>query len=283
MKLYKIIFLFIIFYSNAHAQPASQSSRSDIKARFKIIENETQCYLSPGPDQGQRALCVWRPSVAAKGTLPVIYLTDGIENLLLTSVHLKPLIETGRIRPFMIVSMAAAPDIEARGAEYLMNWESGDTAYRSHEEWMLKTVIPWAERTQGAAPIREERFIGGFSNGADYAVSIAGRHPDMFAGVMAHSPVRAVPGWLPSDSSSIRWVITGGTKEKTGTIQREAELPRAIADVLLHRKAKVRTCIGPWKHEGRAWRLISPGSIVWMMELGNPKEAQTDVEEKYCH
>jgi predicted esterase len=133
----------------------------------------------------------------------------------------------------------------------------------------MKVVIPWAEKSMKASPDRAKRFIGGFSNGADLALALATKYPDVFGGALLHSPAVATIGWVGDQAGSQRWVVTGGTDELAGSIRKPALLQKDLVWALQKRGAPVRYCIGRWSHHGRYWRQLSAGSLTWLMQLGD--------------
>jgi enterochelin esterase-like enzyme len=209
-------------------------------------------------------------------------MADGLGGVYVAVAHLQPLVEAGTIPPFLVVATDPNPDGRARAAEYLRGWSGGSDDFAAHERWLIEEVIPWAERTQRAADTREQRFIGGFSNGADLAWQLANAHPDLFGGALVHSPVGASASWVGAGAARQRWVVTGGTQEASGTMARGGQLPRAIAQAIERAGAPLRQCIGRWGHTGRIWRELSPGSVVWLLGLGDPAAAATAREQNAC-
>ncbi|MEQ1784982.1 MAG: alpha/beta hydrolase-fold protein, partial [Hyphomonadaceae bacterium] len=190
--------------------------------------------------------------------------------------------DAGKVAPLMIVATDPRAKPEERAAEYLTTFPGGRNAYIKHEAWLLNKVIEWAERTQDAATERDKRFIGGFSNGADLALSLAQDHPDMFGGALIHSPFGLDERAVGSASHGQRWVVTGGTQETSGSVKQGGQGPRRIGESLHRGADAVRSCIGRWKHEGRAWRQLTPGSLTWLMGLGDPKAVESDMERQNC-
>ena len=237
----------------------------------------------PGPREGEtRPVWVWRPSNAPVTRLPTLYMADGLDGLYVVVAHLQPLVEAGTIPPFLVIATNANPDSRQRAAEYLRGWSGGSDDFAAHESWLIEHVIPWAERTQRAANAREQRFIGGFSNGADLAWQLANAHPDLFGGALVHSPVGADAAWIGPQAAAQRWVITGGTQEVGGTLERGGQLPRDIAQAVERAGAPYRVCIGRWGHVGRIWRELSPGSVVWLLGLSDPASVATPREQSAC-
>lgn len=254
------------------------------RATVEELDADTAGSVFPGPAEGEtRPVWVWRPRNAPpNAVLPVLYMADGLDGLYVALAHLKAAIDAETVPPLLVIALDPKPRPEQRAAEYVRTYPGGGDLYEVHERWFLEQVIPWAERTQRAAPERERRFIGGFSNGADWALSMANDHPEMFAGAMLHSPFGGSPDWVGERAGEVRWVVTGGTRETAGSVQRGGRLPRDIVTALERRQAPVRTCIGPWNHSGRPWRELSPGSIVWLLQLGDPAAVETPRERSFC-
>ncbi len=271
--------LCLLFAASARAQ---EQVNADVPAAIAAIDAETRCYVHPGPEEGaSRAVCVWKPRMLVRGPLPVLYMADGMDGVHIAVLDIKPAILAGTIAPMMVVASDPLADPEDRAAEYLRGF-GGARRFELHEKWLIEKVLPWAERNHGASPERAHRFIGGFSNGADLALAVAGDHPELFGGALVHSPVGANAGWVLESARSQRWVVTGGTQETRGSVQRGGQLPREISQALERRGAPVRTCIGRWAHQGRIWRQLSPGSLAWLMGLGAPETAETPFERGKC-
>lgn len=264
------------------AAPAASAQELQ-QVTVEQVDHLTTGSVFPGPRAGEtRPVWVWRPGNAPAERLPTLYMADGLDGLYVAVAHLQPLIEAGTIPPFLVVATNANPDNQKRAAEYLRGWTGGSDDFAVHERWLIEQVIPWAERTQRAANTREQRFIGGFSNGADLAWQLANAHPDTFGGALIHSPVGASASWIAPTATNQRWVITGGTQESSGGMERGGQLPRAISQALERAGAPTRTCIGRWGHVGRAWRELSPGSIVWLLGLGDPASVASPREQSNC-
>lgn len=262
----------------------AQTPRRDVQAELVQIEAETHCYNAPGPAEGEhRAICVWRPPGSETQTLPTLYAADGLIGLkILVADYRAALLAGAQIQPFLIVATDPRANPEERAGEYIRGWNGGAGGYRAHEQWVLSFVIPWAERTLRAAPDRARRAVGGFSNGGDYALSMALDHPDVFSGALIHSPVGAAPNWASGTGAGQRWVITGGREETHGSVRATRPLGEEVGRALRSRGDAVRVCVGGWGHEGRAWRQLSAGSLVWLLGLGDVGAAQSDLERRSC-
>lgn len=273
----------VLMAASLAAPAMAQQIAPEMKARLDVIDSETKCYLSPGPGEGeQRAMCVWRPAGTEGQVLPTLYMMDGMDGIHIMLLDFKAALDAKKVAPIMIVATDPRAKPEERAAEYLRTFPGGRAAYERHETWLLTKVIEWAERRQDASPERDKRFIGGFSNGADLALSVAQDHPDVFAGALIHSPFGLDEKAVAGAARNQRWVVTGGTLETQGSVKQGGQGPRYMAGALRRNGDPVRACIGRWKHEGRAWRQLTPGSLTWLMGLGDPKTVETDLEKNNC-
>jgi enterochelin esterase-like enzyme len=264
---------------------AAPAAAQDAPAHATVEQVDTLTTGSAFPyprDSETRPVWVWRPRNAPQTPLPTLYMADGLGGLYVAVAHLQPLVEAGTVPPFLVIATDPNKDGQQRAAEYLRGWTGGSDDFATHERWLIEQVIPWAERTQRAATTREQRFIGGFSNGADLAWQLANAHPDIFGGALVHSPVGASATWIEPNAAQQRWVVTGGTQEGSGGVERGGSVPRAIAQAAERSGGAYRICIGRWGHTGRAWRELSPGSLVWLLGLGDPASVATPREQGAC-
>lgn len=276
----------ILFLCGAEA--SAQQGERDVNAEMKVIDGETRCFVAPGPGEGEtRAICVWRPPNAPATRLPTLYMADGMDGVHIALLDMRAAIMSGAMQPVLVMATDPKANAMDRAEEYVRGIRVGERgrggtrAFDQHEKWWLEFVLPWAERTQRAADDPAHRFIGGFSNGADFALTMALHHPDKFGGALAHSPVGADPLWVGDAAGGQRWVITGGTRETSGSLTRGGDLPRRISEALA-RKDPVRTCIGAWEHRGRFWRQLTPGSVGWLMGVAAPDAVATPLERDNC-
>lgn len=264
----------------------AEITQEEAQALRAEIESETRCYVSPGPEgDGPRAICVWRPASAGGEALPTLYMADGMLGIYVAAIPLKRAMEAGSIAPLMIIGLDPKPDPEDRAEEYVKHFR-GQKSYDAHNRWFIDYVIPWAERTRKAAADPSKRYIGGFSNGADWTTTTVTENTALFAGALIHSPVMTKSkggNFLKnSGAANLRWVVTGGKNEVSGTIKVKAALPKKISRSLVASGADVRSCIGNWEHELRAWRKISGGSITWLAQLGDPASVSSEEEARSC-
>lgn len=84
-----------------------------------------------------------------------------------------------------------ADSLIARGttAPFVVVMPGGD--YRDGEDYgafVLRDLIPYVERSIHVATAREDRAIGGLSQGGYWALDLALSHPELFSAVGGHSP-----------------------------------------------------------------------------------------------
>jgi len=187
--------------------------------------------LSPGTLQGQiheftldsgnkltgtRRISVYTPpGWTAQETLPAVYLADGAA--LSMAQVLEPAILNKTAPRVVLVGIDSAtprpaePQKDLRALEYLNGFKDGQAYFEAHETFVLKMVIPDIERDFHVLATPQGRVVGGFSNGAVWAISLAARHPEVFRGVIALSP-----GWRPAIQApdpQARVFTSGGTLE----------------------------------------------------------------------
>jgi poly(3-hydroxybutyrate) depolymerase len=263
---------------------APANPHDGMQAARDQLQQEIRGRQFDGPHAGEhRTVWVWRPASATHGPLPVIYVFDGMDGLKVLLLRLKSAFDSGALPPVLFVAPDPNPRNEGRGAEYLRGFPGGSDDFTAHEQWFLTQVVPWAQRALGASNDPHKAYVAGVSNGADLAFVLANDHPDIFGGAIIHSPVGSNAGWVEPAASGQRYVLTGGTAEAVGSVHRTADVPRQIIDALQRNHATVRWCIGHWAHEGPAWRDLSPGSLVWLLGLGDPATYATPQETANCH
>lgn len=253
---------------------AGAAHASETASLTALLQETRQVQLT-GPNPGElRTIYFWRP-LQALGPLPVLYMADGISGLKVAGVELRDDIVEGRARPLMIVAIEASPP-PRRAKEYILGSER-NPEWEAHFAWFVGTVLPWAEQQIEASNRARDRGVGGFSNGADFAIAAASRRPDLFRAVLAHSPVNEVTRAFRA-SPHIRWVVTVGAYEYAGAgVGFNERIAAAIA-----RDAPVRRCVGPWNHEPEGWETVSAGSIAWLFDLADVRAVETSTERVAC-
>lgn len=257
-------------FQPAAAQTSEPSSPELINGEARYLELD-------GPEPGERrAIYIWRaPSAPSNQLLPTLYMADGAPGLYVAVARLRGAIEAGAIPPIQIIGLTPSSDRDRRTREYA---ERGRRSFRAHERWVLEVVVPWAERVARADPAR--RFIGGYSNGAAFAIYMGAAHPDMFNGVLAHSPVAAAETFRAARGvGRVRWAMTAGRSEYRGY---PAGAISVVAAAVRGDGAEVRLCRGTWGHDPAAWIDLSPGSIAWLVGAPNFADVSTPLERESC-
>ncbi|MES1158578.1 MAG: alpha/beta hydrolase-fold protein [Terricaulis silvestris] len=267
MLRFAVLLLCLALAAPAFAQTPRMATQDE-------IASETQRFLIEGPQHDQRIVSVWRPANAGDTPLPVLYVADGTFALYTFVAWLKPAIERGEAPPIMAVGFD--PDPAHRSEEYIPHWPGGRTPFATHEAWFLNVIIPWAEQNVYASP--NVRAIVGVSNGADFAVAMAAAHPDLFIGIVAHSPLGTNNLRVSHSHAGQRWVLSAG---RPGQERIAAANVERIAAAIHGAHGAVRICMGPWGHDMNAWRDLSPGETLWALGLaaGNLISPQ---ERQYC-
>jgi enterochelin esterase-like enzyme len=253
------------------AAPAYASNLDSLTAL--LAETRQTPLRGPNADE-TRTIYFWRPP-NAEGPLPVLYMADGISGLKVAGAELRDDIVAGRARPLLIVAMDASQP-PRRAKEYILGAER-NAEWEAHFAWFVSVVIPFAEQRLGASRQASERGVGGFSNGADFAIAAATRRPDLFSAVLAHSPVNEVAQDFRANPN-IRWTLTVGSREYAGAaVAFNERIAAAIA-----RDAPVRRCVGAWDHEPEGWEEVSAGSIAWLFNLADTGAVDTPTERAAC-
>ena len=263
-----VVLTLLLTPAAAHAQAASSEQEIAAEARYILLD---------GPEPGEkRGVSVWRPPNAPARPLPVLYMADGVVGLNVVTPRLRPAILSGAMAPVLVIAIASSP--QHRRDEYVPRATS--PRFETHQRWFFETVMPWAERVAGASSDPAQRAIGGFSNGADFALATAARRPEMFGAVLAYSPVLTrTPLGLDARAARIRWVLTGGRGEFNGDVVR---LVNTVAAEVSAQGGTVRRCTGPWRHAQADWRDLSPASIAWLFAMPEADAVASPAERGFC-
>lgn len=146
-----------------------------------------------------RGLTIYLPPPnATTRSLPVVYLADDL------AAKFAPIMEAavlaGRSPPAILVGIDAAKPLtgactgltcDRRGPEYKIDMSGGDASTASpfgkHLRFVVDEVIPYIEAHYPASAQRQNRIVGGSSNGGHWALIAAALRPDVFGKVMALS------------------------------------------------------------------------------------------------
>lgn len=163
------------------------------------------------PGLRPRDVIVWLPpdyADSANRRYPVLYMHDG-QNIVdpATSAFgvdwsidetCTRLIESGRIRPLIVVGIYNTPD---RSREYL----PGETGTR-YQDFVIEVVKPLIDHSYRTQPDRRSTFVGGSSAGGTCAFRFVWERPDVFSKAICMSPALRLTG--PGGVTRIDYVTT---------------------------------------------------------------------------
>src|SRR5262245_59510757 len=131
------------------------------------------------PYDGGRQVTVYVPSGPPQ---EIVFLGDG-------EWHIHPLTEalnaTSATRT-MIVGVHGLPDDDGRLHEYVPGFEP--ERFAAHERFFVEDVRAWVRSRFGVALPAERTAVWGASLGAELALAMGVRHPDIYGAVLAASP-----------------------------------------------------------------------------------------------
>lgn len=213
---------------------------------------------------GTRRISVYTPpGWTAQETLPAVYLADGAA--LSMAQVLEPAIRAGTAPRVVLVGIESAtssstePHKDLRALEYLNGFENGQMYFEAHETFVLKIVIPYIEHDFHVLASPQGRVVGGFSNGAVWAISMAARHSELFRGVIALSP-----GWQPAiqiPDTQTRVFTSGGTLEP-GFLRTATE----YATLIKASGGTVRLVKRVSGHDQIVWQEEFPGAVRFVLD-----------------
>ena len=181
--------------------------------------------FSPSLNEHREVITYVPPASATNGKYDIVYMPDGglVKQLALL---IDTMIVTGKMKPVALVGVRASPQM--RSHEYVFGFNNDTTRFIAHEQFFIRDVMAWAEKTLPVATDRDHRFIWGASNGGAFAVAMGLRHPELFSRVFASSPVfELVPA--SAEANLPRFYLAAGTFEGTSR-DRALGLTRALAD-----------------------------------------------------
>jgi enterochelin esterase-like enzyme len=205
------------------------------------------------------------PKHDPKKSTRVVYLADGGSVPGLARV-LEPAILAGRLPAVMLVG--AEPGISSgpyandfsrntRAQEYLP--DVNPSRFRAHESFFVEELRNWAETQFGASSKREDRVVNGFSNGAQFAVQMALRHPEVYGHAM---PV-STAGKTFSINRSALGVVPADFFFVAGTLEPYIKQSRFFAGELQAAGARVKNNEWVSGHDVQVWVEMLPVALEW--------------------
>ncbi|RME52770.1 MAG: hypothetical protein D6795_06280 [Deltaproteobacteria bacterium] len=219
--------------------PAFARRKEEIRGTLRFLQLESKIY------QRMRSIILYLPpDYTQERTYPALYIHDGGEYLSLAGLHLtvEGMIERGEIEPIVLVMV---PPLY-RTIEYAMN--------RIYERFIVKEVVPFAEREARLSPRPQDRGLLGPSLGGLISTFIALRNPDCFGRVIGQSSAfqwqggRILDLVRKTERKPIEFVLDCGIFE--GIIQ----INRRMRDLLLRKGYPLTWAEYPEGHSWGSWR-----------------------------
>jgi enterochelin esterase-like enzyme len=221
-----------------------------------LVEHVIASDFLPTP----RGLSVYEaPAMGDAPLAATVYLADG-QNVARFAAVIEPLIRSGRLPRLLLVGIHAAAG-QQRSHEYIPGLRSGKEAFEAHQQFLLQEVLPYVERAYPVAGDRTARILFGCSNGADWAIGMALRHPGHFARVVAMSPAWEPRPGQPPAAQQVAFFLTAGTLEPEfhEAAQAWAEMFDRHGAVHVFRPAVAG-------HDTYAWTRMAPDAFAWTFE-----------------
>ena len=205
------------------------------------------------------------PNHDPKNATRVVYLGDGGAVPGLARV-LEPAIVSGRLPPVILIGaepgVSSGPNANdfgrnTRAQEYLP--EVNPARFRAHETFFSEELRSWAEREFGASPKREDRVISGFSNGAQFALQMGLRHPDLYG----HAVPISTAGKTFTISRSNLGVVPTGFFFVAGTLEPYVRQSRFFASELQRAGARIKAIEWVAGHDTQVWVELLPVALEW--------------------
>jgi len=161
---------------------------------------------------------VWLPPGYQAGLrYPIVYVADSGDN---RGALVADAIRKGELAPVIVVGVdacaKAASDADCRRWNYMdgLNPPYGDRKrFHAYMKSFIDTVVAQVEARYGAPPDASQRAVSGYSNGADWAGSMAFRHPELFGRAIVMSPGGTVLAHVAPESRATVFAMAGGELE----------------------------------------------------------------------
>jgi len=187
----------------------------------------------------------------------VVYAADGGWH----TGRLAESLELGGITSTMVVGVHGQPDDDGRLHEYVLGFD--DDRFAAHEAVFVHDARRWVSDRFDVAPPADRTAVWGASLGAELALAMGLRHPDVYGVVLAASPgggftpPPALPTPLP------RAYLLAGDDEPFFL----ANATR-WADALLAARGDVTLAQRAGEHGGAFWYDELPAMLTWVFGAG---------------
>lgn len=229
--------------------PTIPMPSAELKGR---IEKRTLQSKALGAERG---ILVYLPPNAPKQDIPAVFFADGLCEPI--ARIMEPLMLQGKVRPFAIVGVPNGgysgdrshpydPKLDERAKEYVTGVDL--ETFDRHMTFFTAEVPRYVSESFGISTKKEDRAVGGFSNGGAFAAAVAFRHPEVFGHAIPLSV--GVPPNFPKPSTPLpKMYLAAGTLETfiRGTTRVHNQAKEWGADV------QMRTYVAG--HDGDMWNL----------------------------
>lgn len=205
------------------------------------------------------------PNHDPKKSYRVVYLADGASVPGLARV-LEPAILAGSVSPVILIgaepgisSGPEANDISrnTRAQEYLP--DVNPARFKAHETFFVEELRTWAQSQFGASTKREDRVVNGFSNGGQFALQMALRHPEIYA----HAVPISTAGKTFTLTRSSLGVVPADFFLVAGTLEPYIKQSRHFSSELQSAGARVKGNEWVSGHDVQVWIEILPAALEW--------------------
>lgn len=208
-----------------------------------------QVINEPFDYDGGRQVTVYVPPDPAAA---VVFAADGHWH----TAKLAEALEAAKVPATMIVGMHGMPDDEGRFKEYVPTVDA--ERFAAHEKFFVDDVGRWVRSRFNEEFDVDHTAVWGASLGAEFALAVGVRHPDIYGAVFAASPgggyrpPREMPNQLP------RVYLVAGTDEPFFR-----ENATRWADALRGSQRQVIMTERPGGHGGAFWAKEFPLMVAW--------------------
>jgi enterochelin esterase-like enzyme len=168
-------------------------------------------------------------------------------------------LEAADVPPTMIVGVHGLTEESPRLHEYSPVFDP--QRFATHERFFVEDVRQWTQSRFGVALPVERTAVFGYSAGAELALALGLRHPDVYGAVLAGSPGAGYqpPGQLPD--SLPRVCLFAGTQEPfflDNATRWAVALGAADAEVAFRERDV--------SHGAKLWRTEFPSIVAWAFQ-----------------
>ena len=201
--------------------------------------------------------------------LPVVYLADGASWDFAN--YVEPLIRRGELPPFIMIGILPGDylgdpneeynrSLDLRAQEYVpsVNYER----FKLHERFLLEEVLPWSEENFGASNNRDERIVGGFSNGGVFAAAMGLKNPNVFGYALPFSPGDNPVVETDISNVNTKFYLTVGELDEKRFVDATKNLADTLSQNNITNVFEARVA----GHDNVMWREEFVKAMLWVFE-----------------